>query len=180
MTLYSSGSYILWLACKPLACWFLQAQLKTLASICWCEPLTEVDASSLALATLLPKAQQHQPDTTTSHMSCRWTLEGFPRGPALLTYLHSQLMEADDQAAPLLQRWLRSAVAPYICHMRSWLFTTAVVMPGFGNAVRSEAGSCPAALDRLDRHKHIQVWHLPFACSDCPVLLPNQEVASNC
>lgn len=149
---------------QSLACRLLQTQLKTLASICWCEPLSEEEASNLALAASLPKAQQHQPDTRTSHMTCRWTQDGFPRGPALLTHLHTQLLEADDQAAPLLQHLLQSAIVPYMCHMRSWLFTTATVMPGSDKADRSEAGSWQAALDRLDSHKHIQVWHSVCVC----------------
>ena len=65
---------------------------------------------------------------------CKWAVEGFPKGPALLSCLYAQLQEADPCAAPLVRFLFLSALQPYMQHMRSWMYTTASVAPNFAAA----------------------------------------------
>ena len=79
-------------------------------------------------------------------------LEGFPKGPALLSCLYAQLQESDPCAAPLVRFLFLSAFQPYMQHMRSWMYTTANVAPSFD-----------AALGDVDT----AVQELPGNCVSC-------------
>ena len=59
--------------------------------------------------------------------SCQWAVHGFPKGPALLSYLYAELAEAECHAAPLVRFLFISAFRPYMQHMRSWMYSTAEV-----------------------------------------------------
>ena len=58
---------------------------------------------------------------------CQWANRGFPKGPALLSYLHAELAEAESHIAPLVRFLFVSAFRPYMRHMRSWMYSTAEV-----------------------------------------------------
>ena len=90
-------------------------------------------------------------------VQCRWAQEGFLKGPALLTHLHNELQEADDDAAALLRQLLLAAIQPYTRHVRSWLYSTAAVMPAFSRAGPGGPDSLQALLGALDSEKHDQV-----------------------
>ena len=95
----------------------MQAQLQTLASVCWSEPVCP------------------SPEAPGSSLGCRWAAQGFPQGPALLTYLQTELLEGDDRAKALLRELFLAAVQPYMQHVRSWMYSIAPVMPAFGSSV---------------------------------------------
>lgn len=92
----------------------VQAQLQTLASVCWSEPAC-------------PAAEAQG-----TSLTCRWAAQGFPQGPALLTYLSTELLEGDDRAKALLKELFLAAVQPYIQHARSWMYSIAPAIPAFG------------------------------------------------
>ena len=80
----------------------------------------------------------------TDSSSCRWAVEGFPKGPALLSYLYAELAEADAKAAPLVRFLFTSALQPYMQHMWSWMYSTAAVQPHF--AANNSAGDVSLSL----------------------------------
>lgn len=66
--------------------------------------------------------------------SCQWAIQGFPKGPALLSYLYAELAEAEEApAAPLVRFLFVSAFRPYMRHMRSWMYSTSEVDPAFAD-----------------------------------------------
>lgn len=111
-------------------CVFVQAQLHTLACICWSEPCPVSHALQLNTVSAAQSVRQLQHNTATDMKQCRWTQEGFPKGPALLTHLHTELTDADSDFAPLLRELMLAAIQPYMQHVRSWLYSTAAVLPG--------------------------------------------------
>ena len=91
-----------------------------------------------------PVTQPHPQPSQTSHQrswGCKWAKEGFPKGPALLSYLYSELQESDSRAAPLVRFLFLAAFQPYMRHMRSWMYSTASVAPHFGTAEGDPAGA---------------------------------------
>ena len=113
------------------ACVHAQAQLQLLACICWSEPLCATDTLQLDTVSTAQSQLQLQHNTVEDVQQCRWTQEGFPKGPALLTHLHNELTDADSDAAPLLRELMLAAIQPYMRHVRSWLYSTAAVSPEF-------------------------------------------------
>lgn len=97
-----------------------------------------------------PVTQTHPQPSQTLHQQswdCRWAKEGFPKGPALLSYLYSELQESDSHAAPLVRFLFLAAFQPYMQHMRSWMYSTASVAPHFGTAEGDSAGVGPQMLN---------------------------------
>lgn len=64
--------------------------------------------------------------------SCQWAVQGFPKGPALLSYLYAELAEAESHAA-LVRFLFVSAFRPYMRHIRSWMYSTAEVDVAFAD-----------------------------------------------
>jgi len=133
----------------------LQAQLLTLSTLCWCEPLPGPDSitNSQLMSEIIhsrPVTQTHPQPSQTLHQQswdCRWAKEGFPKGPALLSYLYSELQESDSHAAPLVRFLFLAAFQPYMQHMRSWMYSTASMAPHFGTAEGDSAGVGPQMLN---------------------------------
>ncbi|KAK9868489.1 hypothetical protein WJX84_009308 [Apatococcus fuscideae] len=83
----------------------LRANLDTLAAVC-----------------LLGKGQN---DQTRSGDQAQMTEGGSSlSGPALLTWLHDRLQDADASTTPILQELFCAAMAPFLAHMRAWAFRT--------------------------------------------------------
>ncbi len=141
-------------AAKPAS--HLQAQLLTLSTLCWCEPLPNPDSmtNSQLMSEIIhsnPVTQPHPHPSQNPHQQswgCRWAKEGFPKGPALLSYLYSELQESDPRAAPLVRFLFLAAFQPYMQHMRSWMYSTASVAPHFGTAEGDSAGVWPQVLNQ--------------------------------
>lgn len=70
---------------------------------------------------------------TGAFPSCQWAVQGFPKGPALLSYLYAELAEAESHAAPLVRFLFISAFRPYMRHIRSWMYSTAEVDVAFAD-----------------------------------------------
>ncbi|KAL0023111.1 hypothetical protein WJX77_002676 [Trebouxia sp. C0004] len=129
----------------------LQAQLLTLSTLCWCEPLPVPDTSTTSqlMSEIIHSrrvTQPHSQASQTPHQQswgCRWAQEGFPKGPALLSYLYSELQESDSCTLQLVRFLFLAAFQPYMQHMRSWIFSTASVAPHFGTAEGDSAGVGP-------------------------------------
>ncbi len=97
-----------------------------------------------------PVTQPHPQPSQNPHQQswdCRWAKEGFPKGPALLSYLYSELQESDSRAALLVRFLFLAAFQPYMQHMRSWMYSTASVAPHFGTAESDSAGVGAQALN---------------------------------
>lgn len=156
-------------AAKPAS--HLQAQLLTLSSLCWCEPLPSPDTSTnsqlmLEIIHSRPVTQPHPQPSQTAHQQswgCRWDREGFPKGPALLSYLFSKLQEADSRAAPLVRFLFLAAFQPYMQHMRCWMYSTASVAPHFGTAEGDSVGVGPQVLNKDVSGRLYQLLLVPFA-----------------
>ena len=106
----------------------LQAQLLILSRLCWSEPFTDHNSSSHQLSV----HAQFSGSTGVRHLhseipSCRWAAEGFPKGPALLSYLYAELADADSNAAPLMRFLFVSAFQPLMHHVRTWMYSTKAV-----------------------------------------------------
>ena len=81
----------------------VQAQLLALSRLCWGEVVTPGDSptDSNLMAEIIQRIPITQPDSDcksgqiplpgSEFLSCRWALEGFPKGPALLSYLYTEL-----------------------------------------------------------------------------------------
>ena len=154
----------------------LQAQLLTLSKLCWSEAATgPVSVTNSAfMSDIMHSTPQTQPgsDPTPqqtlqpSPPGCRWAAEGFPQGPALLDYLYNELQESDSRAAPLVRFLFLSAFQPYVCHMRSWLYSTAAVTSSFA------AAACEAEVAKLPQ--------LPDCSVSCTAHRMRTVVASLC
>ncbi len=137
----------------------LQAQLLTLSRLCWSEPVTGTD--SITSPTLMsaiirgaPMAQSGSESWPSQVLNpdsefpnCRWAVEGFPKGPALLSYLYAKLQESDSRAAPLVRFLFLSAFQPYTCHMRLWMYSTARVAPHFAAGNNNNRDALPQSPD---------------------------------
>ena len=122
----------------------LQAQLLSLSHICLSEPNTESGPrqglpvnNKLTLTAEAQSASDGVKHTAQAGAfpSCQWAVQGFPRGPALLSYLHAELAEAESHTAPLMRFLFVSAFRPYMRHMRSWMYSTAEVDLAFAEVL---------------------------------------------
>lgn len=111
-----------------------------LSHICRSEPSSNAQPlqGTSAKTQLTVKTDQQSPSHAQTHSdhsgafpSCQWADQGFPKGPALLTYLHAELAEAECHTAPLVRFLFVSAFQPYIRHIRSWMYSTAAVDVAF-------------------------------------------------
>ncbi len=156
-------------AAKPAS--YLQAQLLTLSTLCWCEPLPDSMTNSQLMSGIIhsnPVTQPHPHPSQTPHQQsrgCRWAKEGFPKGPALLSYLYSELQESDSRAAPLVRFLFLAAFQPYMQHMRSWMYSTASVAPHFGTAESDSASVGPQV---LNKDVSCSIFTLSFSITNPP------------
>ena len=153
----------------------LQAQLRTLSQICWSELTKDTVPETDQLQGprqqdnhLLVRTQGSDSSATAQNKqsefpSCRWTVEGFPKGPALLTHLHAELAQSDSQAMPVVQFLFVSAFQPYMHHIRSWMYSTAEVASAFAEVPGADNTSCP----QLPGSTAVCL----IACSSCVVLI---------
>ena len=160
-------------AAKPAA--HLQAQLLTLSTLCWCEPLPGPDSvtNSQLMSEIIhrgPVTQPHPHPSQTPHQQswgCRWAKEGFPKGPALLSYLYSEMQESDSRAAPLVRFLFLAAFQPYMQHMRSWMYSTARVAAHFGTVEGDSACAGSQLLSKDVSGRLYQLLLVPFSLCPC-------------
>ncbi|KAK9865637.1 hypothetical protein WJX84_005742 [Apatococcus fuscideae] len=105
----------------------------------------------------------HEPEPTQDTPSMVDSKVSSLTGPALMTWLHDHLLDADASTTPLLQELLCATAAPFLAHMEAWAFTTGCLPSVHPDWVScsTPAGSLQAVLHPQDSNHQGMPGELP-------------------